>query len=219
MLGFIIFGRVQSLHLEPDEIYANLQHFMQQTSKQYDAVIHGCRELFLKKSHDYGTAWRIMRLPSLTDQIFIKAQRIRGLQCNKVQKVEDDQATEFIGIINYCIMALIQIGKGVVDLPDLSAGEALELYDGEVARTKKLMEDKNHDYGEAWRELRVSSLTDLILQKLLRVKEIENNQGKTLVSEGVDANYRDMINYAIFALIHLGDEIPGTFGGKTGRSK
>lgn len=150
-----------------------------------------------------------MRLPSLTDQIYIKAQRIRGLQRNGVQKVEEGQGTEFIGIINYSIMALIQIEKGVVDLPDLSAGEAIGLYDVEVARTKKLMEDKNHDYGEAWRDLRISSLTDLILQKLLRVKEIENKQGKTLVSEGVDANYRDMVNYAVFALIHLGERSPG----------
>jgi len=181
---------------------------MQQTSKQYDAVIDGCRELFLKKGQDYGTSWRIMRLPSLTDQIFIKAQRIRGLQRNKVQRVDEDQQTEFVGIVNYGIMALIQIDKGVVDQPDLSPDRAIELYDGEVARTKKLMEDKNHDYGEAWRDMRVSSLTDLILQKLLRVKEIERNQGKTLVSEGVDANYRDMVNYAVFALIHLGQGTP-----------
>src|SRR5690606_24322938 len=120
---------------------------MQQTSKQYDAVIDGCRELFLKKGQDYGTSWRIMRLPSLTDQIFIKAQRIRGLQRNKVQRVDEDQQTEFVGIVNYGIMALIQIDKGVVDQPDLSPDRAIELYDGEVARTKKLMEDKNHDYG------------------------------------------------------------------------
>lgn len=160
--------------------------------------------MFLKKGQDYGTAWRIMRLPSLTDQIFIKAQRIRGLQGNAIQRVDEDQESEFIGIINYSIMALIQIEKGVADLPDLTLGEALSLYDDEVAVTKKLMEDKNHDYGEAWREMRVSSLTDLILQKLFRVKEIENNQGATLVSEGVDANYRDIVNYGIFALIHLG---------------
>lgn len=176
---------------------------MQQTSQQYDAVIHTCRELFLKKAQDYGTAWRILRLPSLTDQIFIKAQRIRSLQQNTVRKVDEDERSEFIGIINYSLMALIQIKKGVVEQPDLSAKEAIELYDKEVAITKKLMEDKNHDYGEAWRDMRVSSLTDLILQKVLRVKQIENNKGNTLVSEGVDANYQDMVNYAVFALIHL----------------
>lgn len=179
---------------------------MQQTSKQYDAVIQGCRELFLKKGLDYGTSWRIMRLPSLTDQIFIKAQRIRGLQRNKVQKVQEGQRTEFVGIVNYGIMALIQIGQGVADQPDMALDRATDLYDAEVARTKKLMEDKNHDYGEAWREMRVSSLTDLILQKLFRVKEIERNQGRTVTSEGVDANYRDIINYAVFALIHLDQE-------------
>ncbi len=179
---------------------------MQQTSKQYDAVIETCRELFKKKTKDYGTAWRILRLPSLTDQIFIKAQRIRGLQEKGVQKVDEGERSEFIGIVNYSIMALVQLEKGVADQPDLSAKEALELYDGQVAKTKNLMEAKNHDYGEAWREMRVSSLTDLILQKLLRVKEIENNKGKTIASEGVDANYQDMVNYAVFALIHLNEE-------------
>ncbi len=177
---------------------------MQQTSQQYDTVIQTCRELFSKKAKDYGTAWRILRLPSLTDQIFIKAQRIRSLQQNDVRKVDEGEYSEFIGIINYSIMALIQLKKGVVEQPDLTADEAIELYDAEVAITKKLMENKNHDYGEAWRDMRVSSLTDLILQKLLRVKQIEDNQGTTLVSEGVDANYQDMVNYAVFALIHLG---------------
>ncbi|MCR9228390.1 MAG: DUF1599 domain-containing protein [Flavobacteriaceae bacterium] len=179
---------------------------MQQTSQQYDEVIQACRELFSKKAKDYGTAWRILRLPSLTDQIFIKAQRIRGLQRNDVRKVDEGERSEFIGIINYSIMALIQIKKGVVEQPDLTPEEAIALYDEQVAITKKLMEDKNHDYGEAWRDMRVSSLTDLILQKLLRVKQIENNQGTTLVSEGVDANYQDMVNYAVFALIHLKEE-------------
>ncbi|BDW93057.1 hypothetical protein MACH07_18890 [Flagellimonas marinaquae] len=179
---------------------------MQHTSQQYDAVIQTCRELFLKKAKDYGTAWRILRLPSLTDQIFIKAQRIRSLQQNDVRKVDEGEYSEFIGIINYSIMALIQLKKGVVEQPDITADEAIELYDAEVAITKKLMENKNHDYGEAWRDMRVSSLTDLILQKLLRVKQIEDNQGTTLVSEGVDANYQDMVNYAVFALIHLKEE-------------
>ncbi|MEO8934391.1 MAG: DUF1599 domain-containing protein [Xanthomarina sp.] len=176
---------------------------MQNTSKQYDAVINTCRDLFTKKMKDYGSAWRILRLPSLTDQIFIKAQRIRGLQQNKVQKVSEGQESEFIGIINYSLMALIQLEKGVVEQPDLTVEEAIKLYDEKVALTKQLMMDKNHDYGEAWRDMRVSSLTDLILQKLLRVKQIEDNQGKTIVSEGIDANYQDMVNYAIFALILL----------------
>ncbi len=176
---------------------------MQQTSKQYDAVIQSCRELFLKKTKDYGTAWRILRLPSLTDQIFIKAQRIRGLQENAERKVDEGEQPEFMGIINYSIMALIQIDKGVSEQPDLSLEEAIQLYDEKASLTKTLMENKNHDYGEAWREMRVSSLTDLILQKLLRVKQIEDNKGKTLVSEGIDANYQDIINYAVFALIHL----------------
>tara|TARA_R110002167_G_scaffold33904_2_gene108465 strand:- start:1421 stop:1957 length:537 start_codon:yes stop_codon:yes gene_type:complete len=176
---------------------------MQDTSQQYDAVINTCKSLFVKKMKDYGSAWRILRLPSLTDQIFIKAQRIRSLQQNDVIKVDEGEVSEFIGIINYCVMALIQLDKGVVEQPDLSQEAALELYNEKVALTKQLMKDKNHDYGEAWRNMRVSSLTDLILQKLLRVKQIEDNAGKTLVSEGIDANYQDMINYAVFALIHL----------------
>lgn len=179
---------------------------MQDTSKQYDTVVNTCKSLFIKKMKDYGSAWRILRLPSLTDQIFIKAQRIRGLQKNDVRKVDEGEISEFIGIINYCVMALIQLDKGVVEQPDLNTVEATKLYEEKIEVTKQLMEDKNHDYGEAWRDMRVSSLTDLILQKLLRVKQIENNQGKTLVSEGIDANYQDMINYAIFALIHLSEK-------------
>ena len=176
---------------------------MQDTSKQYDAVIKTCRDLFINKMTDYGSAWRILRLPSLTDQIFIKAQRIRSLQENETQKIEENEVAEFIGIVNYSIMALIQIEMGIATQPDLSAKEAIELYNKHIGITKQLMLDKNHDYGEAWREMRVSSLTDLILQKLLRVKQIEDNQGKTVVSEGIDANYQDMINYSIFAMIHL----------------
>lgn len=176
---------------------------MPNTSNQYDCVLEQCRNLFTKKMSDYGSAWRILRLPSLTDQIFIKAQRIRGLQQNKHQRVDEGQVSEFIGIINYCVMALVQLEKGVVEQPDIEAAEALELYDKKIAATKQLMMDKNHDYGEAWRDMRVTSLTDLIIQKLLRVKQIEDNQGKTLVSEGIDANYQDMINYAVFAMIHL----------------
>lgn len=174
---------------------------MQKTSNQYTRIVMQCRSLFEKKMSDYGSAWRILRLPSLTDQIFIKAQRIRMMQENEVRKVDEDEIPEFIGIINYAIMALIQLEKGVVEQPDLNTQEALSLYDKHIAETKALMENKNHDYGEAWRDMRVSSLTDLILQKLLRVKQIEDNEGKTLVSEGIDANYQDMINYAIFALI------------------
>ena len=176
---------------------------MQKTSEQYDAVVKICRDLFSKKMKDYGSAWRILRLPSLTDQIFIKAQRIRSLQENAVRKVDEGEQSEFIGIINYSIMALIQIEKGIADQPDMNTEEAVALFDKHVAMTKSLMENKNHDYGEAWRDMRVSSLTDLILQKLLRVKQIEDNKGETLVSEGIDANYQDMVNYAIFAMIHL----------------
>lgn len=177
---------------------------MRNTVQEYDKVIHICRDLFVKKMTDYGSAWRILRLPSLTDQIFIKAQRIRSLQENEVRKVDEDETGEFIGIINYCIMALIQLEMGVAEQPDLDTLDASKLYDDKVAVTKALMEAKNHDYGEAWREMRVSSLTDLILQKLLRVKQIEDNKGKTLVSEGIDANYQDMINYSVFALILMG---------------
>ncbi|GLB54027.1 hypothetical protein NBRC110019_30680 [Neptunitalea chrysea] len=174
---------------------------MQKTSQQFDEVIAICKGLFAKKMKDYGSAWRILRLPSLTDQIFIKAQRIRGLQENEVRKIEEDETAEFIGIINYSIMALIQLELGVVEKPDLTAEQAVTLYEKYISDTKALMENKNHDYGEAWREMRISSLTDLILQKLLRVKQIEDNKGKTLVSEGIDANYQDMINYSVFAMI------------------
>ena len=174
---------------------------MSNTSQEYDKVIAICRELYANKMKDYGCAWRILRLPSLTDQLYIKAQRIRSLQQNEVRKVDEDESGEFIGIINYAIMALIQLELGVAEQPDLNTEKAIQLYDEKIAITKKLMEDKNHDYGEAWREMRVSSLTDLILQKLLRVKQIEDNKGKTLVSEGIDANYQDMINYSVFALL------------------
>jgi hypothetical protein len=178
---------------------------MQQTSSQYNAVVKKCRSLFINKMQDYGSAWRILRLPSLTDQIFIKAQRIRSLQEKEVRKVDEGVASEFIGIINYSVMALIQLEKGVVEQPDLETEEATKLYDKHIGITKELMENKNHDYGEAWRDMRVSSLTDLIIQKLLRVKQIEDNKGKTLVSEGIDANYQDMINYAIFAMILMNE--------------
>ena len=174
---------------------------MSNTSQEYDKIVTICRTLFINKMTDYGSAWRILRLPSLTDQIFIKAQRIRSLQENHERKVNEDESSEFIGIVNYSIMALIQLDLGVVEQPDLKVEEATRLYDEKIALTKALMEAKNHDYGEAWREMRISSLTDLILQKILRIKQIEDNKGKTIVSEGIDANYQDMINYSIFALI------------------
>lgn len=174
---------------------------MKDTTTQYDQIIATCKNLFERKLKDYGCAWRILRLPSLTDQIFIKAQRLRSIQEKKTQKVADDINGEFIGIINYSIMTLIQLELGIAEQPDLNVEKAVELYTKHSEATKQLMLDKNHDYGEAWRDMRISSLTDLILQKLLRVKQIEDNQGKTEVSEGVDANYQDMINYAVFALI------------------
>jgi hypothetical protein len=194
-------NRLTRLNLGKNFEYKYTAIIMKNTSQEYDAIITICRDLFVKKMKDYGSAWRILRLPSLTDQIYIKAQRIRSLQENEVRKIEEDEQAEFIGIINYSIMALIQLELGVAEQPDLETSKAVELYDAKVATTKSLMEDKNHDYGEAWREMRVNSLTDLILQKLLRVKQIEDNKGKTIVSEGIDANYQDMINYAVFALI------------------
>ena len=176
---------------------------MAHTETQYAAEIARCRELYGKKLTDYGAAWRILRLPSLTDQLFIKANRLRTIQDAGVQKVADSQEGEFIGIVNYAIMALIQLERGIADEPDLSPEEALAAFDAQATKIYELMEAKNHDYGEAWRDMRITSLTDLILQKVLRVKQIEDNSGATLVSEGVDANYMDMVNYAVFALILL----------------
>ena len=173
------------------------------TENQFDFVIKNCLEIFSKKMKDYGSAWRILRLPSLTDQIYIKAQRIRSIQNNKTQKIDEGQASEFIGIINYSVMSLIQIDLGIVDEPDMDIDTALINYKKHIEIVKNLMIDKNHDYGEAWRDMRISSLTDLIIQKLLRVKQIEDNNGETLISEGVDANYQDIINYSVFALILL----------------
>ena len=173
------------------------------TQLQYHNVMKNCKSLFNKKMQDYGSAWRILRIPSLTDQIFIKAQRIRGLQTNINRKVDEGEIPEFIGIINYSIIALIQIELGVSVNPDLNLEEALTNYELQEKKIFELMLAKNHDYGEAWRDMRVSSLTDLILQKLMRVKQIEANSGKTIVSEGIEANYHDIANYAVFALIHL----------------
>ncbi|MDO5608108.1 MAG: DUF1599 domain-containing protein [Capnocytophaga sp.] len=177
---------------------------MTNTPNQYKTIIKKCRALFVSKMTDYGSAWRILRLPSLTDQIFIKAQRIRGLQENETRKIDEDEISEFIGIVNYSVMALIQIEQGVAQKPDLDTAQATEFYDTVVNETYSLMENKNHDYGEVWRAMRISSLTDLILQKILRIKQIEDNKGVTTVSEGIAANYQDMINYAVFALILLG---------------
>ncbi len=179
---------------------------MADTSQQYDAVTEECRQLYAKKMEDYGAAWRILRLPSLTDQIFIKAQRIRSIEEKGRQMVGDNLRGEFVGILNYSVMALIQLELGVAEQVDINAHEAQVLFDKYIAEAKALMERKNHDYGEAWRDMRISSFTDLILQKLLRVKQIEDNKGKTLVSEGLDANYFDMINYAVFALIQMNEK-------------
>jgi hypothetical protein len=178
---------------------------MIQTSAQYTKVISACREIFAKKTKDYGTAWRILRPSSLTDQLFIKAQRIRTIQETGVNQVGEGVEDEFRAIVNYCVMALIQLEHGS-DLPmEMEAESAMELYQNYTQQAQELMERKNHDYGEAWRDMRVSSLTDLILMKILRVKQIEDNAGKTIMSEGIDANYFDMLNYSVFALIHLTD--------------
>lgn len=177
---------------------------MTDTTTEYNNVIEHCKDLFLKKAKDYGTAWRIMRPASITDQLYIKAQRIRTLEVKKISKVGEDILGEYIGIVNYAIIAMMQL-----ELPE-SAGENLaydlvdKLYTEKVNETRDLMFAKNHDYGEAWREMRLSSLTDLILMKIHRVKQIEDNEGQTLVSEGLKANYQDMLNYAVFALIKLG---------------
>ncbi|NLY24488.1 MAG: DUF1599 domain-containing protein [Bacteroidales bacterium] len=176
---------------------------MDVTSKQFDEVIALCREIFAKKLSDYGASWRILRPESVTDQIFIKANRIRSLELKKEKRVDEGIFPEFIGIVNYGIIGLIQLQSGYADTIDISAEKALAMYDGFIAETKALMSDKNHDYDEAWRSMRVSSYTDLILMKIYRTKEIESHNGETLISEGVDANYKDMINYAIFGLIKL----------------
>ena len=173
------------------------------TIDEYKEVIRACKEVFVKKTKDYGTAWRILRLPSITDQIFIKAQRIRSIQEKGLQKVDDDIKSEFIGIVNYCIIAMIQIELSDNQEENIPTDQLIRLYDESVNDTIKLLEDKNHDYDEAWKEMRVSSITDIILMKIFRVKQIEDNQGKTLISEGVKANYQDMMNYSVFCLIKL----------------
>ena len=178
---------------------------MTKTEQQYRDILQTCRTLFLKKNKDYGTSWRIMRLPSITDQIFIKAARIRSIQEKGSQKVDDSMDSEFIGIINYCIIALIQKKMEEKTDIDLSISEVEKMYDAAVEDNIQLLSNKNHDYGEAWREMRVQSITDIILMKIHRLKQIENNLGQTLVSEGIEANYQDILNYSVFALILNGE--------------
>ena len=176
---------------------------MPDTKEQFEQIIAKCRDLFAKKVKDYGPSWRIMRPQSVTDQIFIKANRIRSLEIKGVSLVGEGIYPEFVAIVNYGIIGLIQVARGFADTTDISNEEALQLYDQYMTQTKELMYAKNHDYDEAWRHMRISSYTDLILMKLYRTKQIENHQGQTLVSEGVDANYMDMVNYAMFGLIKL----------------
>jgi hypothetical protein len=176
---------------------------MERTIEQYNHIIEICEDIFVKKMKDYGVAWRILRPSSMTDQIFIKAQRIRSIEMKENMKVDEGSRSEYIGIINYCIMALVQLEKGIADKDDLTEEETLELYLNYFNQAKDLMLNKNHDYDEAWRQMRISSITDLILMKIKRTKQIEDNAGKTIISEGIDANYLDMINYAVFALIKL----------------
>ena len=176
---------------------------MADTIAQFEKVIALCRDLFQKKLVDYGPSWRIMRPQSITDQIFIKANRIRSLELKGVSMVDEGIKPEFIGIVNYGVIGLIQLAKGFADTTDMTAEEAMGLYDKYITETKELMYAKNHDYDEAWRSMRISSYTDLILMKIYRTKQIESHNGKTIVSEGIDANYMDMINYGIFGLIKL----------------
>jgi hypothetical protein len=180
---------------------------MQKTLSQFDVAVASCRNIFTKKMYDYGTAWRILRVSSITDQIFIKAQRIRSIEEKGTHKVDEDITGDFIGIYNYAVIALIQLSLNSDAPIEMPAQEIESLFDRYSKNARQLMQDKNHDYGEAWREMRVSSLTDLILMKLLRIKQIEDHKGKTLISEGIDANYYDVMNYAIFALIRLTESV------------
>ena len=179
---------------------------MQNTIAQFDKALKMCRDLYVKKLQDYGAAWRIMRAQSITDQIFIKANRVRSLEVKKESKVGEGILPEFIGIVNYGIIGLIQLRLGYAESEDLSIDKAIEYYDQYVSETRELMIAKNHDYDEAWRSMRVNSYTDLILMKIMRTKQIEDNNGVTQVSEGIDANYMDMINYSVFAIIKLTEE-------------
>lgn len=179
---------------------------MQKTLEQFAAAIEACREVFVKKTRDYGTAWRILRPASLTDQLYIKAKRIRSIEEKGKQKVEDDVRGEYIGLVNYSVLALIQLSLPETAALEMAPDEVERLYDEHTRRARELMEAKNHDYGEVWREMRVSSMTDLILMKLLRIKQIEDNEGRTLISEGLEANYYDIINYAVFAMIKISEQ-------------
>lgn len=178
---------------------------MKKTIEEFNSVIESCRDIFVKKAKDYGTAWRILRTSSLTDQIFIKANRIRSIEEKGTQKVQEDIYEEFIAIVNYSVMALIQLelGTATSENTQLDPEEALTLYEKYIFGARDLMTNKNHDYGEAWRDMRVTSLTDIILMKILRLKQIEDNRGETIISEGPEGSYNDMINYSIFALIKL----------------
>ena len=176
---------------------------MKDTKEQFEHILAICRDLFAKKLHDYGPAWRILRPVSVTDQLYIKANRIRTLQETGHAEIDEGIVPEFIAIVNYSLVGLIQLDLGAADTADLSPGEALELYDRYAQKALSLMTRKNHDYGEAWRGMRVSSYVDLILMKIFRTKQIEDHAGQTQVSEGIDANYMDMANYAVFGLIKL----------------
>ena len=200
LISFFTFDIIFNLYL----MSTKTDSTMNETILEYDSIIKKCEDIFAKKMKDYGSAWRILRISSLTDQIFIKAQRIRSIESKGIQKIDEGVINEFIGIVNYSVIGLIQIDLGVSEQPeDLEFEKVMNMFNKHVLSSKDLMVNKNHDYGEAWRDMRVSSLTDLILQKLLRVKQIEDNNGSTIISEGIDANYLDMLNYAVFALIKL----------------
>lgn len=179
---------------------------MKDTAAEFAQEIKRCREVFEKKTRDYGTSWRILRLPSLTDQIYIKANRIRSIQESGVHRVSEGQLPEFVAMVNYAVMALMQLELGSEGSYELPLNEALELYDKHIGAATTLMLDKNHDYGEAWRQMRISSMVDLILMKLLRIKQIEDNDGKTLISEGVEGGYMDIVNYSLFCLIRMNED-------------
>jgi hypothetical protein len=184
----------------------NITILINQTSTQYDNVINKCRHIFLSKSKDYGTSWRVMRLSSIADQIFIKAQRIRTIEENGSMKVDEGVESEFMGIVNYCVIGLIQMELKDETSLEIDLDTLTKLYDKHVLETKTLMMQKNHDYGEAWRDMLVSTFTDMILMRLLRIRQIQSSNGQTIMSEGIDANFQDMINYGVFALIHLTDK-------------
>lgn len=179
---------------------------MKKTLDQYQEQSDFCREVFIKKNEDYGNAWHILRPSSLTDQMYIKAKRIRSIEVKGEQKVKEDISSEYVGLVNYGIMAVLQLRYSTEELSGMSTEQLIDAYDRVKNEVRDLMTKKNYDYGEAWRDMRVSSLTDLILMKLLRIRRIENNDGKTIVSEGLDANYMDIINYSIFALIRLDEK-------------